>query len=163
MAPHVPAGADRVVFECGSVGICWPRGALAGSWRWQRLGRDAGLSHRTRAPTEAARGLWDCAGLHSVPFWIARWRGVPLGPFAAKPTPVRCPGKLEGCWASTCQNVCETAVKLSPGLCCWNKLSSTECPRSVRKLNMRVCACACQTDRVRQRQTDGIRNQGWCA
>lgn len=34
MAPHVPAGADRVVFECGFAGICWPRGAWAGSWHW---------------------------------------------------------------------------------------------------------------------------------
>ena len=35
----------------------WPHGAWAGSWRWQQLGGDVGLSHRVGAPTEAARGL----------------------------------------------------------------------------------------------------------
>ncbi|ELK34116.1 RNA-binding protein Musashi like protein 2 [Myotis davidii] len=35
---HVPAGADRVAFERGGAGICWPLGAGAGSWRWQKLG-----------------------------------------------------------------------------------------------------------------------------
>lgn len=45
VVPHVPAGADRVAFQCDVAGVCWPCGVWAGSrwcW-WQRLGRDVGL------------------------------------------------------------------------------------------------------------------------
>ena len=52
--PHVPAGIDRVAFQCGFTGHVGPGLGAGGGSSWEGCKI---VTHRTEAPTEAARGL----------------------------------------------------------------------------------------------------------